>query len=138
MAAPWSAEAVRQAYGPPQADDAADSPAEGERRFDGRPYGLDLADQPRWVASTGAPPPPDLPPRAPGPWPSWAPAWLELPLPRRQPLDYWYFEPEGDVPALWFRATWRWNGNARRLDPHAIALLWCDGDNVRRPWADDT
>ena len=144
MTAPWPASAVRAAYGPPPIDDAADSPNEGAQRFQGRPFGLDLDDQPRRVAgrfaphlTTRVPEAPCLPPRPQGPWPAWAPAWLELPLPDAQPGDLWWFPAEDDVPEVWFLPAWEFPRDRFRRDPYAIALVWFGGryrpDSTRHP-----
>eukprot|EP00959_Pyramimonas_sp_CCMP1952_P013442 283480-Pyramimonas_sp.AAC.1 len=56
-----------------------------------------------------------LPPRSPGPWPDWAPAGLELPLPEQQPNAWAFPESEWSEPC-YFVPVWR-PGEEGEADP---------------------
>lgn len=74
-----------------------------------------------------------------GPRQWWAPGWLELPLPRLQPIDAWYFAPRPDwyVPEVWYVPWWpragdtwatRWptRGTRGASDPTSVFMVWVD------------
>ena len=107
--------------------------------------GLDLYDGPAWYWRRPRPPLPACPQ---APWPWFAPAWLELPLPAAVPLDGWWYHSREDVggaPECWFLPVWRpHQGPHTGHDPTAVMLLWDEAQpqpglpcrhNVRCSWA---
>ena len=107
--------------------------------------GLDLYDGPAWYWRRPRPPLPACPQ---APWPWFAPAWLELPLPAAVPLDGWWYHSREDVggaPECWFLPVWRpHQGPHTGHDPTAVMLLWDEAQpqpglpcrhRVQCPWA---
>ena len=69
----------------------------------------------------------------PGPWPPWAPAWLELPLPAAQ--GKWYFAERAGIPEVWLVPLYSGPRRIGHEDPWAVLMLWHEGALVRHPWA---
>ena len=99
--------------------------------------GLELPDR-NDFESYNWPPPPSLPEGAPqGPWPWWAPAWLELPMPGRPNTpDFWHWGQKQRTPPIWAVPEWDGDDRNQDVDPRACVLIWYDIESgiTRCPW----
>ena len=134
-ACPWSAGQVRAAHLRPQNRFSLLFQIGAYRRANvlmPELIGLELLD--RDLARPGPPPPP-LPSEAPqGPWPWWAPAWFELPLPGVATTpDFWHFPQDVRTPPIWLVPEW---DGGRDVDPCVLVMIWIEIESgaTRCPW----